>query len=141
MRTITKITLIGLVCLTVWTSSVQAQQSLADLWIDFLSSQMCTTKKSNVQGVAGADVIITSTLKTVIAARADACGAVLINNSPTQTLRCRGPEDGPATLAAGFKMEPKTALGFTVEIRTGLQCILDSTATGNGALSVLEVWP
>jgi hypothetical protein len=96
---------------------------------------------SNPNGIAGADLPISTTPVVVITPDVITCEGIVVNTSSLQALRCRGPEDGTVSATAGTILKPGGVLKLGAEARTGLACVRDTTAQADAAVSTMVIKP
>lgn len=101
----------------------------------------CRSLRVNPSGVAGADITVDTTAVTVMAADQGRCGALILNASTSNTIRCRSITDGDPTATVGTILYPGRVLAMEIESQRGVRCTRDSTATGSATVNVTELWP
>jgi hypothetical protein len=96
----------------------------------------CLTKLSNPNGLAGADIPISTTPFVVFTPDVTSCEGIVVNTSSLHALRCRGPEDGMVSATAGTIIKPGGVLKLGAEARTGLACIRDTSAPSDVGVTI-----
>ncbi len=88
------------------------------------AAQTCTPRqwRTNTQGVAKADITVSSTAVTVLGANGSCCQALLYNNS-ANAMRCASSVDGDPTATTGTVVAGTTALLLGPECRLAVKCI------------------
>jgi hypothetical protein len=101
----------------------------------------CRNLLANVEGIAKADIVVSTTAVRIFAASPTRIMALVENTSDTDAARCMTSNDGTPTATAGFKFPKGATLSFTLEGQRELKCIRDTSATANLAMSVWECTP
>jgi hypothetical protein len=121
------------VCLLGWASAGQAQTSGPN--------DPCRNLVANEQGIASADILVSTTPVTILAAQGTRVEATVLNTSPSQAARCMMSGQGVPSATAGFFMPAGAALSFTLEGQKALLCVRDTTATADLAMSTWSCTP
>jgi hypothetical protein len=121
------------VCLLVWVSIGHAQTSGPN--------DPCRNLEANLQGIASADIIVSTTPVTILAARGTRVQAIVLNASPSQAARCMSSTQGVPSATAGFFLPAGAAIELALESQKQLACIRDTSATLDLTISAWECTP
>jgi hypothetical protein len=105
------------------------------------AQQLCRMGRANRQGTARADLVISTTAVTVVGRNETLCGALILNCSTSQAMRCAFRSDGAPTATAGQLVPVGQKLELGYEASDGILCIRDTSATGDSCASVTELFP
>jgi hypothetical protein len=125
---------LGLALLVLCAGSIHAQTTGP--------SDPCRHPRANPSGpTPGEDIPVDLAAVTVINTDRTLCGGIIQNTSGSQPLRCTAISDRVPTGSEGFYIPPMAALMLGVEAQPGWMCVRDTTATGTGSVSIVELFP
>lgn len=97
----------------------------------------CKRPVANLQGVSGADIVVSSTPIIVMENNPSRCFAVIKNNSANQ-VRCMASFQGVPTATAGILLSQNDWLQMESESGNAWRCV---RVTSDAAIQVLETIP
>ncbi len=103
-------------------------------------AQTCTPRQwlTNTQGVAKADITVSTVAVTVLGANGSCCQALIYNNS-ANGMRCMSSRDGDPTSTTGTVVPATTGLLLGPECRLAVKCI--RTGGADAIANVTEAAP
>lgn len=109
------------------------------LWALPADAQNCRKVRTNLQGVAGADITVGATATTVLAQNTSRCEAI-INNVSVNDMRCADvTNNAPPTATTGVVVQAGKTLQLSLEGQAAWQCIRAGSA--DAVASVAESLP
>lgn len=109
------------------------------VWALPVSAQNCRKVRTNVQGVAGADIPIGASAVTVLAQNTTRCEAI-INNISANDMRCADvTNNAPPTATTGVVIQAGKTLQLSLEGQAQWQCI--RAGSSDALASVAESLP
>jgi hypothetical protein len=110
-------------------------------WVEAQQGVLCKHGIPNRNGTNSGDIPVTAVPVTVVTPNTALCRATITNVSPLQPIRCRQVDGTEVAADGGFQMLPYQSMELGADAQLGWRCVLETTATGDAAVTVYEVEP